>query len=139
MAVEYASFPEVKTVVKVLKDKFSAQLAHINPESILYLSFSKPKSAVKGRIGPVPKRFAHLFPDQDYFIEIHKESWLDSTEAERLYVILHELLHIPEEGFVNSSKEYRKTVKHDIQDFKALVKIYGIEGENLDKLAKAVR
>jgi len=139
MAVEYASFPEVKTVVKVLKDKFSAQLAHINPESILYLSFSKPKSAVKGRIGPVPKRFAHLFPDQDYFIEIHKESWLNSTEAERLYVILHELLHIPEEGFVNSSKEYRKTVKHDIQDFKALVKIYGIEGENLDKLAKAVR
>jgi predicted metallopeptidase len=139
MATIYAQMPEIKKVVEALKEKFSDKLGHVKPDKILYFSFSKPKSTIKGRIGPVPKRFAHLFPDQDYFLEIHKESWQDGPEGDRLYTILHELLHIPQEGFIVDSKEYRRTVKHDIQDFAELLSDYGIHGENVEKLARVVK
>jgi len=138
MAIVYTSMPELKGLVKTMKEKFPEQLNHIKPDGILYLNVSKPKSSYKAKIGPISRRFAHLFPEV-YFLEIHKESWDGGTEGDRLYTILHELLHIPDEGFVVDSKQYRKTVKHDIQDFKVLVAAYGLNLENVDKLTKKVK
>jgi predicted metallopeptidase len=138
MAVVYSSMPELKKVAEALKAKFE-ELDHIKPDRILYLSFSKPKSSFKAKIGPIAKRFAHLFPSQEYFLEIHQEAWDAGPEGDRLYTMLHELLHIPEEGFVAESKSYRRVKKHDVQDFAALLQQYGILQENVDKLEKKVK
>jgi predicted metallopeptidase len=133
------SFPELQGYVNRLKEAFPNEMKHINSDKILYSNFSKKSSKAAAKVGPIPARFASFFPQYDYFIEVHKEAWEVATESKRLYIILHELTHIPEEGFVNSSGEYRKLIDHDIQDFRHLVNVYGVELEKVEQLAQKVK
>jgi predicted metallopeptidase len=136
MAVNYLPFPELKNVIEIIIEKFN--LNYIKPDRIYCQFFSQKRSSTLGRIGPIPKRFSNALSTYEYFLEIHKESWDVADEAKRLYVVYHELLHIPEEGFVNSSKDYCKTVKHDIQDFACLLKNYGVEQEKINLLKQKI-
>lgn len=138
MATKYLLCPELKNVVDALMEKFPNELGHVKSQNIFYQMFSKKMSTILGKIGPVPSRFEKAMPQYDYFLEVHKESWDAADEAKRLYIIFHELLHIPEEGFVNSSKEFRKTKKHDIQDFSSLVSAYGINMEKRNLLKQKI-
>jgi predicted metallopeptidase len=139
MATIYADFVALKKVVELLKQKFPRELEHIKPDRIYYQTFSKKKSKVLGKIGRIPSRFINALSDYDYFLEIYKEHWIESTEAKRLYVVLHELLHVPEGGFNPDDKEYRKVKEHDVQDFSQLLKVYGISQENVEKLEQKVK
>jgi predicted metallopeptidase len=139
--MKYSKMPELQDIVVMLKNSeaFKNKLEHVNAERIAYASFSQKNSKAKAKIGPIPKRFAFLLEDFDYFLEINQEHWLASTEGERLYIILHELCHIPPEGFDKESKHYKRTVTHDLQDFAELVKEYGVELENVEKLVELTK
>jgi len=136
----YEEMSELKDVVELLKKtkSFKEKLEHINSERILYSSFSKKQSRAKGKIGPIPARVAIFLKDHEYFLEVHKESWITASEGERLYIILHELYHIPIDGFNKESAEYKKVNLHDLEDFKILVNTFGVDLENADKLVKIV-
>jgi len=138
--MSYEEMPELKDVVVLLKSSktFKDKLNHINIDRILYSNFSKKASRTKGRIGPVPPRFSVFLKNFEYFLEIHKESWVTASEGERLYIILHELYHIPEEGFDKESSDYKKTIKHDLEDFKTLIKTFGADLEKADALVELV-
>ena len=47
------------------------------------------------------------------------------------------MLHIPPEGFDENSKQYRKTVDHDVKDFSLILHQFGINWEDADKILKA--
>jgi len=138
MATTWIPMPELKDLVDMLKVSHEETLHHIQSDRILYASFSQKKSNVLGRIGPIPPRFTPFLKDYDYFLEIHKENWLEASEGKKLYIILHELYHIPVEGFNTESKQYKNIVKHDLEDFKDLVKEYGVDMEGADKLVEMV-
>lgn len=129
--------PELKKYIKRIMEAFP-EMSHIQPDKILLTSFSKKSSKAAAKVGPIPARFAAFFPEYDYFIEVHKEHWEVSDEGRKLYIILHELTHIPEEGFLNSASEYRKVIKHTIEDFTHLIQKYGVELEKVNELAKKV-
>jgi len=122
MATTWAPMPELKDLVELLKNAFPKKLEHVQIDRILYTSFSKKNSNCFGRIGPIPARFAIVVNDYDYMLEIHKESWALLDEGKRLYIVLHELTHIPPEGFNKESKYYKRTIKHDLDDLRHIVK-----------------
>jgi len=137
--MKFEQMPELKDVVVSLKNAFPEKLEHIDEDRILYANFSKKESRTKGKIGRVPPRYSIFLKNYDYLLEVHKESWLLFGNAERLYVILHELCHIPDGGFDSEQKSYRKVIKHDLEDFKMLVREYGVDWENLKKLEDIVK
>ena len=127
-------FPQVMTYVVKLKQKFPRQLQHIIPERILYTSFSRKKSRALARIGCIPKRLSRFLQEYTYFMEVHEQSWNESNQGKKLYVVLHELNHIPQGGFINSNKQYKKLIRHDVQDFSSLIKKYGVNLQNVNIL-----
>ena len=135
----YQKKPELIEYVRKLKETYPENLGHIEEDKIMYLSFSKKKSQALAYVGPVPKRYSFYLSDMVYFIEVYEENWAVSDEAKKFYIVFHELLHIPAGGFIPDGKSYRKTVKHDIQDFQQLLAAYGVCGEKLDLLEKQVK
>lgn len=136
--MDWCKMPELESIVEMLKNSFE-EVKHVVPERILYASFSRKKSKVAGQIGPIPRRFAIFLEGYDYILQIHKESWESYDENMRLYLVFHELLHIPQGGFDAESKSFRKTLDHDIKDFKMLIKQYGVDLEKVEKLGKTVK
>lgn len=141
--MKWEAMPELQELVQKIKDskKFKERLVHICPDKILYAMFSKKLKEgmnVEGKIVPVPDRFAIFLKDFAYVLEIHKESWHTLSEGQRLYVVIHELFHIPTEGFDKESKQYKKTVKHDLLDFKELIREFGVDREKADSLVEEI-
>jgi predicted metallopeptidase len=138
MATTWVPMPNLKEVVEKIQAAFPDKFTHVNPDRILYAAFSRKSSKVKGRIGPIPARFSPFLQSCDYFLEVYHEGWQDADEATRLYIVLHELTHVPIEGFDKESKYYKKTLDHDLEDFRELVKQYGVDLEKADALVKLV-
>ena len=126
---------ELKEYVYTLKKLYPLDLDHIQPENLLYVGFSKKRSSCAANIRNITGVWS-LFKNEAYILAIHIETWESLSEHERLYVIFHELLHIPEYGFIEGEKEYKKLVRHDLQDFKLLVAKFGVWKEDLEKILK---
>lgn len=137
--MQFTRMDELKDIVDLIVEAFPEKLGHIESNKILYSCFSQPKSNVKARIVPIQKRYEIFLDEGSYILEIHKESWEVADEGLRLYIILHELTHIPSEGFNKESKEYKKTIKHDLEDFKDLVRDYGVDLEKVDQLVEKIQ
>jgi predicted metallopeptidase len=130
---EWQRKDDLEQYVIRLKNKYRSELDHIIPDSILYAAFSKKKSSVKANIRAISGVWA-LFKNECYILSVHLENWNELTEQQKMYLIYHELLHIPEYGFVDGEKDYKKIVKHDLQDFKILVDEFGVYQEEINKI-----
>ena len=124
---------EVKPIVSKLIEMFQEQLHHIKPSQIGYLSFSKDKSKKMAYVLPVKKMYKTYFA-LDYLLCVHVETWQSLTASEQYVLIMHELLHIPENGFDPESKSYRKTVDHDVKDFAFIVANFGVDWSDSAKI-----
>jgi predicted metallopeptidase len=125
-------FPIVMDLIKL----YPEILSQIRPNKIGYISFSKKKSTIQAKIYGLKPMFA-FFSNVDYILTVHFENWVMIEKSAKYLLILHELMHIPEQGFDEGSKDYRKCLKHDVQDFSYLLQRYGIHGEDADKILKA--
>lgn len=132
---EWSKCEFLQDYVIALKAQYRTDLTHIEPENLIYVGFSKKKSSCVANIRPVKDMWS-LFHKEVYILAIHIESWESLSEQEKMYTIFHELLHIPEFGFDNADKEYKKLLKHDVQDFSVLLSRFGVFKENLDKIKK---
>jgi len=127
---------DVLPIVSDLIETYHEKLSHIRPNKIGYVSFSKKKSNTSSKIIGLKPMMA-MFTNVDYILTIHYENWVQLDKSEKYLLVLRELLHIHEEGFDEGSKNYRKYVKVDIQDFAWLIGICGINGENSEKILQA--
>jgi len=132
---EWQKKDELKNYVLTLRSKYYSELSHIQPDNLVYAAFSKKRSSKKAEIRSI-KGVWKLFAPFAYILSVHLESWDQMTEHERYYVIYHELLHIPEDGFEETSKDYQKLLKHDLEDFKSLVYEFGVYLEKIDKIVE---
>lgn len=126
---------DIKPIVSELIEKFSEQLNHIKPSRIEYVAFSKKKSKKMAYVMSVKPVYSLLI-NADYFLCVHLERWVELTVSEKRVLILHELSHIPQNGFDESSKEYRRLIDHDVQDFAFIIKAFGVNWEESEKILK---
>ena len=137
--MEWKEMPELKGLIKQLKKAFPEKLSHIDSERILFANFSRKKSKNAAKVGGIPKRFSIFLKDFVYFIEVHKESWEEFDEGMKFYVVFHELMHIPAKGFDIEERQFGKVLDHDLKDFKVLIKEYGVDQENTEKLLRHIK
>jgi hypothetical protein len=122
--------------VIALKRKY-ADLSHIQPENILYVGFSKKKSNQPCNIKAVNNEWS-LFRNEAFMITVHVESWDQMIEADRYYSLYKQLLRIPENGFSEGTKEYKKLIRPDLTDFKSLVHEFGVYKENINRIMDGI-
>lgn len=130
---EWVKCEFLKNYVQSLKQLYKSDLSHIQVDNLLYVGFSKKKSSCSANIRPVKDMWA-LFHNETYILAIHLETWDSISEQERMYIIFHELLHIPSFGFDKGDKDYKKLLKHDIQDFSVLLERFGVNKENVHQI-----
>ena len=135
VAPKWVKFDEIRPLISELIQAFPEQLAHVKPASIGCAAFSKKRSKVLAKIYPMRPMFG-LFSTVDYILAVHAEQWVIATISKKYVLIFHELLHIPIDGFNVDSKSYRKTVDHDVKDFEFILRQFGIDWEESEKIIK---
>ncbi len=77
------------------------------------------------------------FSDLDFLIEVNWSAWLELTDEQRVALIDHELCHM---GTKETDEGDRPVLlPHDVQEFTAIVKRWGLWTDELAHFAKAVR
>ncbi len=131
--------PEVNTelyelAVKII-EKYPEKFGEITSENFTVISvFGKANNRMMGKCRPVRSPYSALLGDLCYIIEVNydrleAEEAFDDSELKGIKMLLyHELSHIHPEGCDPDSKHYRKTTKHDVEDFVDCLQIAGNEG-----------
>jgi predicted metallopeptidase len=132
----YRQRDDYRSLLRKTQKLFPTLLAHVDTKRIFLCCSEAKKSKYVARIHPNRPPFALISQDYDYSVETWANRFDSLSDAWQVYVMLHELLHVPVEGFDNQSKSYRKTVKHDIEDFMLMRSIYGLKHENVDAVLK---
>ena len=123
----YSRVTEAETIVKKLCEKQPDLLWAVKPDTVAVLGIENKerseKNKVLAKIKPVKGEEKTILQLANipvrYIITCYYSDWNTWTPKQKQWIILHELLHIaPDMG---------KTIKHDIQDFKVLVDIGGVE------------
>jgi len=118
---------DYRPLVKRIKKLFPTVLGHIRTKRILLVGFENPNSSFIAQIRKNAHPWAMALPDYDYVIQFWSTRFDKKPKSYRLYVTLHELLHIPVGGFDKGNRNaYRKLNRHDIEDFSELLHAYGI-------------
>jgi predicted metallopeptidase len=111
---------EFKEIAEKLIDKYPNAFGHIELDKVLILSEtekSPKKYADIRRIG-FPYSFLTAYK---FIIIIYEPKLLGLTDAQKIMVCYHELLHI--------DSDFDKLLKHNIEDFRELISKYGVNWE----------
>jgi len=118
---------DYRPLLKRIKKLFPTVLGHIKTKRVLLIGFENPSSGFIAQIRRNSFPWAMALPDYDYVITFWSTRFDHKPKSYKLYVMLHELLHIPEGGFDRKNKHtYRKLKKHNVEDFSELINAYGI-------------
>lgn len=127
---------EYQQYVKQAKHLFPTLLGNIHRHRIFLCGFiakhSKHVAKIRGNKNP----WAVLVPDYDYAIEFWDPRFSGYSEAKKIYVVVHELIHIPPMDFQKGSPDYRKCLTHDVEDFSWMLDVYGIHMEKVDRVLR---
>lgn len=123
----YERVEDAEEIVRELVVKYPDELWAINPKIITVLGVTnkeRPKSSTKlACISPIKGATRALMQinnvETRYVIEVYWSEWNTWTQAQKVAVIFHELLH--------PGSEIGKTVKHDVEDFRIMVDKLGVE------------
>jgi len=118
------------------KKLFPTLLGHVKTKRIALVGMYARKSGFIGRIFANRPPYSLLVEDYDYLIMFWSTRFDDKPHSYKIYVMLHELAHITEGGFVNGAPDYRKCIRHDIEEFTFLAERYGINLENVKDVMK---
>lgn len=126
MAKDWKVSSEAKDIVDELSRKFISILSGVNPEEISCIIAMDGKSPNKGKTLAKIKKVddktkAATGTTFNFIIEIYADNWFGLSEVQKQWVILHELLHI------DPNSEDAKLRKHDVEDFSAILKTYGVD------------
>jgi len=126
MAKDWKVSSEAKDIADELSRKFISTLSGVNPEEvscIIAMDGSAPnKGETLAAIRKVnDKTKIATGTSFNFIIEIYADNWFDLSEIQKQWVILHELLHI------DPNSEDIKLRKHDVEDFAAILRNYGVD------------
>jgi predicted metallopeptidase len=128
---------DYRPLLRRIKKLFPTVLGHIKTKRIMLVGFENPSSSFIAQIRKNGYPWAMALPDYDYVITFWSTRFDNKPKSYRLFVMLHELLHIPEGGFDRKNKKtYRKLRRHDIEDFSELRHAYGIRLQKVKDIYK---
>ena len=125
-----------RPLLKRIKKLFPTVLEHIQPKRIALVGVQAKSNNFMARVYSNRPPWNLFVGDYDYVIAFYSTKFDNKPKSYRLWVMRHELAHIPPDGHEEGSKGYRKCIKHDIEDFKFLRKIYGIDLQKVKKIYK---
>lgn len=119
---------DYRPLLKKVKRLFPTMLGHVKTHRIFLCSFQNPSGRFTAQIRRNAYPWALTNNQYDYCITFWATRFDSYRKSKKLYVVLHELLHIPEGGFEKGNKHhYRKLVNHNIEDFSMLRQVYGLD------------
>ena len=119
-----------------VKKLFPTVMAHVKTKRIALVGMTTRNSRWLGKIYPNRRPWSMFCDEYDYIIAFFSPRFDKEKKSKRLWVMRHELEHIPTDGHVKGSKGWRKTVKHDLEDWKFLRKTYGLNLEHTKRIYK---
>ena len=128
---------DYRPLLKKIKKLFPTVLGHVRTHRIFLVGFQHRHSDHMARISKNRYPWCMAIPDYDYIIEFWSTRFDEKSKAYKLFVMLHELRHVPEGGFDKENiRTYRKLVHHDVEDFSDMLESYGLDRQHVDKIYK---
>lgn len=106
---------EYQDIANKLIDKFPVAFGHIMKDKVLYLKNTDKKTNKYADCRIVREPYTYM-TDYKFIITFYEVNMLALTEAQKVMVVYHELLHIHE--------DFDKLVKHDLEDFLIICQKY---------------
>jgi hypothetical protein len=133
---EYAILDEGNEMVAQLQKRYEKILWAVIPEQVVVLGVTnkeRPKTMRKlatiTRINAAHRAIIkHLRGKVKFFIALYCSDWVAWSNPRRQWILLHELLHIPEQD------EMSGLIKHDVEDWGLLIDAAGIDWFNKESL-----
>ena len=139
-AVYEVSEPLTKLLYRIV-DKFHNDFPNIQRGQVIVLKVSEVgKSKYLGRCRAITEpwattiRFSSKNKDSLYYIievnhdRIEHFGFYEGAQERLKLLLFHELKHIPREGTVVGSPEFKQIVKHDTEEFISCLRIAGVNG-----------
>lgn len=122
----YSRISEAEEIIKKLCAKQPDVLWCVRPELVAVYGIENKERSEKNKtlakVKPVKGEEKTILQDNNipirYIISVYYSDWREWNEKQRQWIIFHELLHI--------HHEIGKTIKHDIEDFKIIVDVAGV-------------
>lgn len=130
---------EYREDLRRAKKLFPTILGHVRTSRVALVGFTSRTSRVAGRIYPNRLPYSLLLPSYDYLISIWSTRYDSEEDYFKIFLMLHEAVHIPPDGHEDGAPGYRKTVCHDIEDFKFLREAYGLHLDNMKDVLNGER
>ena len=123
---QYERLTQAEDIIKDLTFKYKDALWRITPSSIMVLSITNSERSDKNHclakvklMKGVEQAVMELNNIKvRYVIELYGSDWKIWTQAQRQWILFHELMHVHEEG--------DKLIKHDCEDFKLILDAAGL-------------
>lgn len=115
MALQLA--PEYSDIADKIIDKFPVAFGHIEMDKVLFLKETEksPKKYADVRKVAAPYTF---MTEYKFIVTFYEPPMMGLGDAQKVMVVYHELLHI--------DPSFEKLRKHNMEDFRELVAIYGV-------------
>lgn len=127
---------DYRPLLKRVKQLFPTVLEHVKPKRILLVGLVARSCNFMGKIWGNRRPWSLITEDYDYVIAFYSTKFDKKPKSYRLWVMRHELAHIPRDGHVKGANGYRRCVKHDLEDWKFLRKAYGLNLEKVKRIYK---
>lgn len=115
MSLELA--PDYKDIADRLIDKFPVAFGHIEMDKVLFLRETEKSPKKYADVRKVASPYTFM-TEYKFIITFYEGPLLGLSQEQKIMVVYHELLHI--------DVDFNKLKKHNIEDFRELVSIYGV-------------
>lgn len=115
MALQLA--PEYRDIADKLIDKFPVAFGFIELDKVLFLKEDSKTPKKYADIRGVRSPFTFM-TEYKFIMTVYEQVCASMNDAQKVMLIYHELLHI--------HSDFEKLRKHNLEDFRELVAIYGV-------------
>lgn len=117
----------VDLTLKILK-KYSERFGHIHYDDMVFLYKFADKSDWAGQCRLI-KGVWEAITDKKVMISLWHENWVKKSTSEKALLLFHEICHI---GYDDDKAKYT-IIKHDVEDFREILREYGVDWEDSQK------
>ncbi|MGI0060702.1 MAG: putative metallopeptidase [Nitrosotalea sp.] len=133
MKYEPASNDVIELTRRII-NTFPERFININHDDIYFTFKDSATSTWRARTGLVSGDMETL-TKKKLRLQVWKKDWESSNELQRARTIFHELMHIT----YDSEKNKYSLVRHELEDWKDAVKLFGVDDENLERVFEPLK
>ena len=113
---DYCSDGQVKDIMEQFLGHFPEMFEGFDVEAICFITTKKKKSHRPIKLRSVGYPF-EAFLGKPYIVEMFDKKWATLDQKKKNLAVFHTMCAIPQGGFDNTSKQYAKRIKPEIEMF----------------------